>query len=133
MVKDVLFGLGGVVVLLVCAVGFIAALVGMNSAVRFLGRGLARKCPTLNMAKLCWWGYFVVAFIAMSISFITVNGTTSSVGAFIAVLIMKGVMGILVAGIAAFLASALVGGPLQRSFAAERMARLGQSATLTYA
>lgn len=133
VVKDVLFGVGGVVVFLAFVAGIVAVLVAINATARFLGRVLARKYPKLNIAKLCGWGYFAVAFVAMSFSFIAVNGTTRSVGAFVVVMVMKGVMGLLVAGIAAFLANALVGQPLQRSFVAERMARGDQNATLTYA
>jgi len=133
MVKDVLFGVGGVIILVACVAGFIATLVAVNSTARLLGRVLARKYPKLNIAKLCGWGYFTVAFVAMSFSFIAVNGTTRSVGAFVVVMVMKGVMGLLVAGVTAFLASALVGRPLQRSFLAERMTRGDQSATPTYA
>ena len=133
MVKDVLFGVGGVIIFVACVAGFMAALAAVNCTARLLGRFLARKYPKLNVAKLCWWGYFVVAFAAMSFSFIAVDGTTRSVGAFIVVLIMKGVMGLLVAGVTVFLASALVGRPLQRSFAVARMTKGDQNATPAYA
>ena len=132
MAMDVLFGIGGIFILLLCVAGSIAVLVVLHEFAEFAGRKLARTRRVVNATVLCRWMCGLAALTAMALSFVLVNGTTNNIAALIGVMVLKGILGALVAGTVTFIAMALVGRPFLRAFDAEKARVYGTKAIVTY-
>jgi hypothetical protein len=133
MVKDVLFGFGGVVIFLACIAGFIALLVAVRAIAVYAGKKVARKRPSIGAVLVFRWVYLIVGLAAMSLVFILIDGTTESVGVFILVAMLKGVIGLGVAGCAMFTVRLLAVKPFLRAFAEEAARENDRDITATYA
>ena len=117
IVMDVLFGFGGFAIVLASTAGIVALLVVINMTSRFFGKRLARYHPKIDMIRLCQWVCLTSAVVAMAVTFIGVDDATTSVTAFIVVIALKGVLGVIVATLVATLTYLLAGLPLREGFA----------------